>query len=103
MIHIAGIVLSAVFLLTTYHHPSAPLAHETTSQETTWQEAYAALLYHYEAEIAHTHEELYWAFTLFDTNGNGTPELIIWESAPGRRRLGHCRQRHDKFASHPGV
>jgi len=46
----------------------------------TWHEAYAALLRQYYRATAHLPAEEGWLFAFHDINGNGVPELIIWDS-----------------------
>ena len=46
-------------------------------------EAYTALLWQYYEATTHLEAEETWMFTLYDINGDGVPELIIWESIFG--------------------
>lgn len=44
-----------------------------------WQDAYSALLSKYYNATTHLPAEESWLFTLHDINGDGVPELFIWE------------------------
>jgi len=59
-----------------------------------WQEAFAELLFDYEGRIIGEYAELMWEmgnfdfpfsglFTLQDMNGDGIPELIVWQAGQG--------------------
>ena len=59
-----------------------------------WQEAFAELLLDYEEQIIGEYAELMWEmenfdfpfsglFTLHDMNGDGMPELIVWQAGQG--------------------
>jgi len=58
---------------------------EVDAEAQTWQEAYTVVLMQYNEYMyaADLHPEEGWRFTLFDIDGDGQPELIVWESTIG--------------------